>query len=92
MKRGSGGELALTPAPGLGFSGSAALDAEGVFAGVVLLKPVVVAGPTITAATAQASLVSADIVREFLKANGVSAASGAPDAKASIVRVKIADP
>ena len=40
-----------------------------------------------TAAAAQASLVSADTVREFLKANGVSTASGASDAKASVVRV-----
>jgi peptidoglycan hydrolase-like protein with peptidoglycan-binding domain len=78
---------ALTPAPGLGFSGAAALDADGVFAGVTLLKPVVVAGPTMTAAAAQASLVNADTVRGFLKANGVSAASGGSDAKASVVRV-----
>jgi peptidoglycan hydrolase-like protein with peptidoglycan-binding domain len=83
---GSGGDAALTPAPGLGFSGGAALDADGVFAGVALLKPVVVAGPTITAA-AQATLVSADVVRQFLKANGVAAASGSPDARASVVRV-----
>jgi peptidoglycan hydrolase-like protein with peptidoglycan-binding domain len=82
-----GSDATLTPAPGLGFSGSATLDADGAFAGMVLLKPVVVAGPTITATAPQASLVSADTVREFLKANGVSAASGAPDAKASVVRV-----
>jgi peptidoglycan hydrolase-like protein with peptidoglycan-binding domain len=82
-----GSDASLTPAPGLGFSGSAALDADGAFAGMALLKPVVVAGPTITAAAAQASLVSADVVREFLKANGVSAASGSTDAKASVVRV-----
>jgi peptidoglycan hydrolase-like protein with peptidoglycan-binding domain len=82
-----GGDASLTPAPGLGFSGSAALDADGVFAGVALLKPVVVAGPAITAAAAQASLVNAGTVREFLKANGVSAANGGPDAKASVVRV-----
>jgi peptidoglycan hydrolase-like protein with peptidoglycan-binding domain len=76
---------ALTPAPGLGFSGAAALDADGVFAGVAVLRPVVIAGPTITAA---ASLVSADTVRAFLKANGVIAASGSPsDAKGSVVRV-----
>jgi peptidoglycan hydrolase-like protein with peptidoglycan-binding domain len=84
---GSGSDLALTPAPGLGFSGSAALDADGVFAGVALLKPVVVAGPAMTAAAAQASLVSADTLRAFLKANGVVAASGSPDVKASVVRV-----
>ena len=84
---GSGNDAALTPAPGLGFSGAAALDADGAFAGMALLKPTVVAGPTITAATAQASLVSADTVREFLKANGIVAAGGSPDAKASVVRV-----
>jgi hypothetical protein len=82
-----GGDASLTPAPGLGFSGAAALDTDGTFAGMALLKPTVVAGPTITAAAAQASMVSADTVREFLKANGVSTASGAPDAKASVVRV-----
>ena len=49
-----GAEQQLSPAPGLGFSGAAALDPDGVFAGVVLLKPVIVAGPTITAAAAQA--------------------------------------
>jgi peptidoglycan hydrolase-like protein with peptidoglycan-binding domain len=84
---GSGSDASLTPAPGLGFSGAAALDADGVFAGLALLKPVLVAGPTLTAAPAQASLVSADTVREFLKANGIVAASGSPDAKASVVRV-----
>jgi peptidoglycan hydrolase-like protein with peptidoglycan-binding domain len=87
VKAQAGSDASLTPAPGLGFSGSAALDADGVFAGVALLKSVVVAGPTMTAAAAQASLVNADTVREFLKTNGVSAASGAPDAKASVVRV-----
>ncbi len=81
-----GGEV-LTPAPGLGFSGAAALDADGVFAGIALLKPVAVAGPTITATAPQASLVNAETVRGFLKANGVSAASGSPDTKASVVRV-----
>jgi peptidoglycan hydrolase-like protein with peptidoglycan-binding domain len=84
---GSGSDWALTPAPGLGFSGAAALDADGVFAGLAVLRPVVVAGPTLAAAAAQASLVSADTVRDFLKANGVSAARGAADAKASVVRV-----
>jgi peptidoglycan hydrolase-like protein with peptidoglycan-binding domain len=81
---GSGSDTALTPAPGLGFSGAAAFDADGTFAGVALLKPVMVAGP---AAAAQAVLVSADVVREFLKANGVAQAGGSSDAKASVVRV-----
>jgi peptidoglycan hydrolase-like protein with peptidoglycan-binding domain len=85
---GSGSDAALTPVPGLGFSGAAAVDADGVFAGVALLKPVVVAGPTPTGAAAQASLVQADVVRAFLKENGVTAANASPsDAKASVVRV-----
>ena len=81
-----GSDAALTPAPGLGFSGAAVLDAGGAFAGIALLKPVMVAGPTITA-TAQASVVSADTVREFLKANDVATTGGSSDAKASVVRV-----
>jgi Trypsin-like peptidase domain len=84
---GSGGDVALAPAPAIGFSGAAAFDTEGKFAGIALLKPVVVAGPSTTAPAAQAALVSADSVREFLKANGVNAADGTSDAKASVVRV-----
>jgi peptidoglycan hydrolase-like protein with peptidoglycan-binding domain len=83
---GSGGDLALAPVPAVGFSGAAALDTDGKFAGIALLKPVVIAGPS-NAAAAQAALVSADTVREFLKANGVSAAVGSSDPRASVVRV-----
>ena len=81
--------MALTPAPAIGFSGSAALDGDGKFAGIALLKPVQVqvAGPANGAPGAQAVLVTSDTVRHFLKANGVSAATGSPDAKASVVRV-----
>ena len=79
---GSGSDL--SPAPGLGFSGAAAIDTEGKFAGVALLKPVVVAGP---ANAGGAALVSADTVRDFLKANGVNASGGSADARASVVRV-----
>jgi peptidoglycan hydrolase-like protein with peptidoglycan-binding domain len=85
---GSGSELALSPAPGLGFSGAAAIDSDGSFAGLAQLKPVVVAGPTNGTATTQAALVPAEIVRAFLKDNGVISGGGAPaDAKASVVRV-----
>ena len=83
---GTNGDLALTPAPALGFSGAAALDSDGKFAGIALLKPVLVAGPT-AAAPAQASLVKADSVRDFLKANGVNATGTSTDANASVVRV-----
>ena len=81
---GAGSDLALSPAPGLGFSGAAAVDTEGKFAGIALLKPVLVAGPTNGSA---AALVSADTVRGFLAANGVTAAGGSGDAKAAVVRV-----
>ena len=62
------------------------------FAGIALLKPVVVAGPANAMPAAQATLVAADTVRGFLKANGVSASGGSEDAKtsdakASVVRV-----
>ena len=84
---GSGNDLALAPAPAVGFSGAAAFDADGKFAGIALLKPVVVAGPPNATAAAQATLVPADTVREFLKANAVNAADGSSEAKASVVRV-----
>jgi peptidoglycan hydrolase-like protein with peptidoglycan-binding domain len=84
---GGGGDLALSPPPAVGFSGAAALDSDGSFAGVALLKPVIVAGPPNATPAAQAVLVPADAVREFLKANGVNAAGESADAKASVVRV-----
>jgi peptidoglycan hydrolase-like protein with peptidoglycan-binding domain len=85
---GSGNDFALSPAPALGFSGAAAQDSDGKFAGIALLKPVIVAGPPNAAPAAQAALVPADTVREFIGANGVSAAGGgSSDAKASVVRV-----
>jgi hypothetical protein len=82
-----GGDAALSPAPAPGFSGAAALDPDGKFAGIALLKPAVVAGPANATPTAQAVLVPADAVREFLKASGVNAADGSTDAKAAVVRV-----
>ena len=84
---GSGSDLALSPAPGLGFSGAAALDSDGKFAGIALLKPLVVAGPANATPAAQSTLVPADVVRDLLKANGVNAADTSTDAKASVVRV-----
>jgi peptidoglycan hydrolase-like protein with peptidoglycan-binding domain len=84
---GSSNDLALSPAPALGFSGAAALDSDGKFAGIALLKPVIVAGPPNAAPAAQAALVPGDTVREFLRANGVNAAGQPADAKAAVVRV-----
>ncbi|WP_334445258.1 serine protease [Bradyrhizobium sp. AZCC 1610] len=84
---GGGSDIALTPAPALGFSGAPAQDGDGRFAGIALLKPVQVAGPTNGVPAAQAVLVTAETLRDFLKANGVNAAGGSSDANASVVRV-----
>jgi peptidoglycan hydrolase-like protein with peptidoglycan-binding domain len=85
---GTSGDMALSPAPGLGFSGAAAMDSDGAFAGLAQLKPLVVAGPANAASAAQAALVPADIVRGFVKANGVTAGNApSTDAKAAMVRV-----
>lgn len=82
-----GGDAALSPPPAVGFSGGPALDGEGKFAGVALLKPAMVAGPATTVPATQAVMVSAETVRDFLKANGVAANGTSTDAKAAIVRV-----
>ena len=82
-----GSDLSLLPAPGLGFSGAAARDTNGKFAGLALLKPAVIAGPPNTAPPAQATLVPGDAVRDFLRTNGVNASGGSMDARASVVRV-----
>jgi peptidoglycan hydrolase-like protein with peptidoglycan-binding domain len=84
---GSGNDFALTPAPAIGFFGAAAQDSESKFAGIALLKPVMVAGPPNAAPAAQAALVPADTVHKFLKANGVNESDGSSDARASVVRV-----
>jgi peptidoglycan hydrolase-like protein with peptidoglycan-binding domain len=84
---GGGGDVALSPPPALGFSGAAALDGDGNFAGIALLKPTLVAGPATATPAAQAVLVPGDTVREFLKANGVNASAGSADAKTAVVRV-----
>ena len=75
----------VSPAPALGFSGAAALDDDGKFAGIAVMKPVQVAGPANGSAAAQAVLVAAETVRGFLKANGVNASGGSQDAKVAVV-------
>ncbi len=84
--QGSNNETTLVPAPGIGFAGAAALDSDGAFVGLTQLKPVLVAGPV--PATTQAVLAPADVVRNFVKANGVTIDAGkAGDAKASMLRL-----
>jgi len=80
-------DSALSPPPAVGFSGGPAIDPDGKFAGVALLKPAMVAGPATAVPASQAVMVSADTVRAFLKANSVTANGASTDAKASVVRV-----
>lgn len=80
-------DSALSPPPAVGFSGGPAIDGDGKFAGVALLKPAMVAGPATSVPASQAVMVSAETVREFLKANGVAANGSSADAKAAVVRV-----
>ena len=82
-----GTDITLSPEPGLGFSGAAAVDGDGKFAGMARLKPAVVAGPNGAPLPAQALLVSADTVQKFLKTNDVTVPSGQTEAKASLLRV-----
>lgn len=84
---GSNGELALTPVPAPGFSGAAALDAGGQFAGLVQLRPIQLAGPAAGTSAPQALLAPADAVRGLLKTNGVTADGTAKEARAAMVRV-----
>lgn len=82
-----GGDSALSPPPGVGFSGSAAIDGDGKFAGIALLKPAMVAGPATAVPASQAVMVPTETVRNFLKANAVTANGTSTDAKAAVVRV-----
>ncbi len=80
-------DSALSPPPAVGFSGSPAIDSDGKFAGIALLKPAMVAGPATSVPASQAVMVSAEAVRDFLKANAVTANGASTDAKAAVVRV-----
>lgn len=83
----AGSDVTLSPELGLGFSGAAAIDGDGKFAGIARLKPAVVAGQPGTALPSQSVLVPADAVREFLKANKVTTATESSDPKASVLRL-----
>lgn len=85
---GPSGGLALSPPPGLGFSGAPARDADGNFAGLALLRSPQVAGSANATIGPQATLVDADAVRKFLASADVKPTTGAGgDAKASVVRL-----
>jgi hypothetical protein len=79
----------LDPAPKLGFTGAAATDAQGRFAGMVDLKSPVVAGGG--PATQGTILIPVETIRAFLQANGVAIAAPAASPPApmaqSVLRV-----
>lgn len=76
---------AIEPTPPPGFSGAAAVDAQGNFAGIVELKSQLVAGAA--AADRQAVLISAAAVRAFLTARGVASTAASSTMDQSVVRV-----
>lgn len=71
----------IEPAPKLGFSGAAAVDARGSLAGMVALKPAVVAGAG--AGGEAATLVPVEAIRAFLQAHGVKGVTGIEDITSS---------
>jgi len=75
----------VEPTPAPGFSGAAAIDAQGRFAGVVELKSQVVAGAA--ASGRQAVLIPAAAVRAFLTAHGVASTATSGTMDQSVVRV-----
>jgi peptidoglycan hydrolase-like protein with peptidoglycan-binding domain len=75
----------VEPAPKPGFSGAAAVDAQGRFAGMVGLKSPVVAGTG--PAAVQATLVPADTVRAFLTSHGVTPSGAAGAIDQSVLRI-----
>ena len=82
------GAQGLDPAPKPGFSGAAAADARGALAGMVDLKPQVVAGNS--PAGPAATLVPGETIRVFLAAHDVTPAAPAAErapAEQSVVRV-----
>jgi hypothetical protein len=81
--------MLVVDAPATGFDGAAALDAQGRLAGIVTVKPAVVAGTGVAAAPST-TLTPVDAVRALLDANKVAASgtvAGAEASKASVVRV-----
>jgi hypothetical protein len=73
------------PVPMAGFSGAAALDAQGQFLGMMELHNAVLASAT--AAPPPVRLVRNDAIRAFLAAHDVAPAQQPGDARAAVVRI-----
>jgi hypothetical protein len=76
--------LGLDPAPKLGFSGAAAVDAQGRFAGMVDLQSTAVAG---AGAVNQVTLIPVETLRTFLQAQNIALTTGRGAIDQSVVRV-----
>lgn len=79
--------VSIAPAPGQGFAGAAALDANGRLLGIVASRPQRVAGPN---AAGGAALIPAASVKALLAKQGAAPASGNAGldaAKTAVVRV-----
>ncbi len=79
-------QLAIEPAPKLGFSGAAAADGRGRLAGLVDLRPGIVAGNGAGAGQA-VTLVPVETIRAFLQAQHVTPATAATPINQSVLRV-----
>jgi hypothetical protein len=79
-------QRAIEPAPKLGFSGAAAADARGRLAGMVDLRPGIVAGNGAGAGQA-VTLVPVETIRAFLQAQHVAPATAAAPINQSVLRV-----
>jgi hypothetical protein len=80
----------MEPAPQLGFSGAAVLDAGGHYYGMAELKAPAVASPGAPNGPPQATVVPVQMIRAFLNGLHLTAAPGRPGieaAKSSLVRV-----
>ncbi|MGH6675115.1 MAG: peptidoglycan-binding protein, partial [Xanthobacteraceae bacterium] len=71
--------------PKAGFSGAAAIDAQGRFSGIAVLRSSIDAGSG--SVTRQAAVVPAAAVRAFLKAHGILPSLRRGNADQSVVRV-----
>lgn len=73
------------PVPMAGFSGAAALDAQGQFLGMMQMRNFVVA--SLDPSIPPVRLVSAEAIRGFLAANNVATSPQGEDARAAVVRL-----
>jgi S1-C subfamily serine protease len=81
---------AIEPTPSMGFSGAAAVNGEGHFAGVVEIRPQVIAGPATSGAGTQAIVIPVEALHDFFAAQKLlptGGHAGAQDPTRSIVRV-----